>query len=112
MILGLQITTLIFSFAMIYFAVLHFRRGELNRLEIISWLVIWGFALLAIIFPDPLQAFARQFKFARLFDLIVVGGLILVILMVSKAYISTNRIERKLEKFVRSEALKNVKKSK
>lgn len=112
MILGLQIITLTFSFIMIYFAILHYKRKEINRLEITAWLVVWVFTVFAIIFPDLLQSFAKQFRFARLFDMMVTGGLILVIMMVSKAYISTTRTEKKLEKLVRKDALKNVKKAK
>jgi len=110
MIIGLQIVTLLFSFVMVYFAALHYKRGEIDRIEIIVWFIVWSFAIVAIVFPDLLQSFAKEFKFARLFDMMVVGGLILVIAMVSKAYISTRRIEKKVEKLVREEALKNVKK--
>ena len=108
MILGLQITTLAFSFVMIYFAILNYKRGELKRSEVIVWL----FVIFAIIFPDLLQSFAKEFRFARLFDMMVVGGMILVIAMVSKMYIRTNRTQKKLDEFVRKEALKNVKKGK
>ncbi|KKR71432.1 MAG: hypothetical protein UU12_C0001G0015 [Candidatus Woesebacteria bacterium GW2011_GWA2_40_7b] len=112
MILGLQIITLLFALTMVYFAVLNFKRREIDRSEMVVWVGVWTFAIIAIIFPDSLQLFARNFKFARLFDMMVVGGLILVIMMVSKAYISTRRTEKKLEKFVRKDALKNVKKGK
>lgn len=112
MIFGLQIVSLAFSLVMIYFAVLHYRRKELNNLEIAIWLGVWSFAIITIIFPDLLKTFAKEFKFARLFDMMVVGGLILVIAMVSKAYVATKRMEKKLEDYVRKEALKDVKKTK
>lgn len=112
MILGLQIISLAFTFGMLYFATLHYRRGELNTQEVVVWFGVWIFAIFAIVFPDLLQTFAKQFKFARLFDMMVIGGLILVITMVSRAYISTRRMEKKLEDFVRKEALKDVKKDK
>ena len=112
MILGLQITALTFSFIMIYFAILNYKRREINRFEITFWIVVWVFAIFAILFPDVLQNFAKQFRFARLFDMMVVGALIVVIAMVSRVYIVTNKITKKLEKFVRSDALKNVKKGK
>jgi hypothetical protein len=112
MILGLQITTLAFSFVMIYFAILNYKRGELKRSEVVIWVIVWLFVIFAIIFPDLLQSFAKEFRFARLFDMMVVGGMILVIAMVSKMYIRTNRTQKKLDEFVRKEALKNVKKGK
>lgn len=110
MILGLQIIAILFALAMIYFALLHHRRGELDRAEIISWVVIWVFALFVIVFPELLRSFARNFFITRLFDLIVVGGFILVISMAVKTYIGTKRMEKKLENYIREVALGNVKK--
>ena len=74
------------------------------------WTGIWLFAVLAIVFPDLLQTFAKEFKFARLFDMMVVGAFILVFTMVAKAYIAARRMERKIDDYVRQDALKNVKK--
>ena len=112
MILGLQIIAILFAFAMIYFALLHYRRGEIDKTEILSWVVIWTATILIVIFPEFLRRFALSFFITRLFDLIVVGGFILVISMVARIYVKTRRIEKKLEELIRDEALKNVKKKK
>ncbi|RLC31499.1 hypothetical protein DRH13_02975, partial [Candidatus Woesebacteria bacterium] len=106
MILGLQIIAIIFAFLMIYLAVLHRRRGELDRTEIISWVTIWVVTIIIVIFPEILRTFARTFFITRLFDLMVVGGFVLVIVMVARTYISTKRMEKKLEDYVRRESLK------
>lgn len=108
MIIGLQIVTLLFSLCMIYFAALHYRRKEISKFEMFVWLGAWLFASFAIVFPDALQSFARTFRFARLFDMMVVGGMILVIIMVSRVYITSNRIQKKIEKMVRKHAIKNA----
>ena len=110
MILGLQIIAIIFAFLMIYFAVLHRRRGELDRTEIISWVTIWAVTIFIVIFPEILRTFAKTFFITRLFDLMIVGGFVLVIVMVTRAYVSTKRMEKKLEDYVRRESLKDVKK--
>ncbi len=110
MILFLQIIAILFSFAMVYFAVLHYKRGELDGNEIMSWLVIWTVVILIILFPDIIRTFSQKVLLTRLFDLVIVGGFVLVIFMVTRAYLSTKRIEKKLEKYIRQEALKNVKK--
>jgi len=110
MILGLQIIAIIFALLMIYFAVLHRRRGELDRIEIISWTTVWVVTIFIVIFPEILRTFAKTFFITRLFDLMVVGGFVLVIAMVTRTYVSTKRMEKKLEDYVRREALKNVKK--
>lgn len=112
MILGLQITALMFSFIMIYFALLHFRRRELESVEIVVWFTVWLFAIFAIVFPDIFQVYARQFKFARLFDMMVVGGIIIIFAMVARVYLAVKRTEKKLEELVRKESFKHVKKRK
>ncbi len=110
MILGLQIIAIIFAFLMIYLAILHRRRGEIDRTEIISWVTIWIVTIFIVIFPEILRTFAKTIFITRLFDLMVVGGFVLVIAMVTRTYVSTKRMEKKLEDYVRQEALKNVKK--
>lgn len=106
MIIGLQVIALLFAFSMIYVAVLHYKRGEINGLEICSWLIMWTVAVVVIIFPELLKTFASTFLVTRVFDLMVIGGFILVISMVSSAYIKTKRNEKRLEELVRKLSLK------
>lgn len=110
MIIGLQIIALLFAFSMVYFAVLHYKRGEINSTEIISWLVMWTFAVVVIIFPELLRSLASTFLVTRVFDLMVIGGFVLVISITSIAYIRTKKLEKKLEELVRREALDKKKK--
>lgn len=106
MIIGLQIIAILFSFTMIYFAILNFKRREINGLEIASWLTIWTATILIVIFPEFLKTFAKTFLFARVFDMMVVGAFILVIALASSAYIKTRRNEKKLEELVRKLSLR------
>jgi hypothetical protein len=106
MIIGLQIIALLFAFCMIYFAVLHFKRGEIGGIEIACWLIMWTGVVVVVIFPELLQTFAGTFLVTRVFDLMVIGGFILVISMVAVAYVRTKRLEKKLEELVRKLSLK------
>ncbi len=112
MILGLQIIALIFSLIMIYFAYLHYRRGEINGLEILFWFIAWVGAIFMALFPGVFRVFSATIAISRAFDLAMIGGFILVIPIVYSAYIRTRRIEKKLEELVREEAKKQVKKEK
>ncbi len=113
MILGLQVAAIVFSLTMIYLAVLHFKKGEIDSMEIASWIVIWVITILIVIFPDIVRVFAQSFAVSRLLDLLIAGGFVLVISMVASTYVKSRRIEKKLEDFIRKEALKNIdKKSK
>lgn len=109
MIIGLQIIALIFAFSMIYFVVLHFKRGEISKSEIISWIIMWAAAIVIIVFPELLRKFASTFLVTRVFDLMVIAGFILVISLVTSSYIRTKKLEKKLEDMVRREALKKSK---
>ena len=106
MIIGLQIIALLFSFTMIYFAVLNYKRGEINGSEIASWLVIWVGTVVVIIFPELLRSLASTFLVTRVFDLMVIGGFILVITLVGTSYVRTKKNEKKLEELVRKLSLK------
>ncbi len=77
MIILLQIIAIFFSLIMVYFAVLHYQRGELEKTEIVSWVIIWAGVLLIAFFPDMVSQFSRQVLVTRLFDLMVLGGFIL-----------------------------------
>lgn len=112
MILGLQLIAIIFALIMIYFAYLHFMRGELGTGEIISWWVIWAATIVIIIFPDLLSGFARTISITRVFDLMVIGGFILVIFLSYKAYIETKSLKRKIDEFIREESLLELKNDK
>lgn len=85
---------------------LHYKRGEINGMEIGSWLLMWGSAIIIIIFPELLRSFAKTFLVTRVFDLMVIGGFILVISLVANAYLISKKNEKKIEELVRREALK------
>lgn len=106
MIIGLQVISILFALCMIYFALHSYKRGELGAMEITSWLVVWAFAIVVVIFPELLRRFALTFLVTRVFDLMVIGGFILVIGLVGSAYIRTKRLEKKLEELVRKLSLK------
>jgi len=112
MIIGLQITSILFALTMIYFAILNFKRKEIEATELIVWILIWIVTIFVVIFPNILREFSQKFSVTRLFDLMVVGGFILVISMASFVYIKTKRFEKKMEKMVRKDSLKKIKSSK
>lgn len=108
MILGLQIIALIFALIMIYFAYLHFRRGEINGLEILFWFIAWIGAIFVALFPEVFRVFSATIAISRAFDLAMIGGFMLVIPIVYSAYIRTKRVEKKLEELIRKDALKGL----
>lgn len=109
MIIGLQVISILFALSMIYFAIHSYKRGELGAMEIASWIVVWTLVIIVVVFPELLRSFANTFLVTRVFDLMVVGGFIVVIGIVSSAYVRTKRLEKKLEELIRREALNKSK---
>ena len=109
MILGLQIIALLFALIMIYFAYLHYRKGEINGIEILFWLIAWIGAIFIVLFPQLFRAFSQTIAISRAFDLAVLGGFIITIPLIYLAYVRTKRLEKKLEELIRREALKDIK---
>ncbi len=109
MIIGLQIIGILFALFMIYFALLHYKKAELNGLEIYSWIIIWIIVILMVIFPSVVRTYAMEFAISRVLDLMIGGALILVFIMVGSAYIRVNKLEKRMEELVRKLALKEKK---
>lgn len=112
MILGLQVIAIVFALIMIYFAYVHYKKGDINGTEILFWFAAWTGAVLIIIFPEVFSLFARTIAISRAFDLAVIGGFILVIPVVYLSYVKTRKLEKKLEDLVRIEAIKEAQKGK
>jgi hypothetical protein len=106
MIIGLQVIAILFALSMIYFALHSYKRGELGVMEIASWLILWVLVIVVVIFPELLRTFASGFLVTRVFDLMVIGGFVLVIGMVASSYVRTKKLEKKFEDLIRREALK------
>ncbi len=109
MILGLQIIGILFSLIMVYFALLHYKKGHLNGMEIASWIIIWVLVILIVIFPEVVRIYANSFAVSRVLDLLIAGAFIVLFVMVSSAYIRVSTLEKRIEELVRKLALKEKK---
>lgn len=109
MILGLQITGILFSLSMIYFALLHYKKGNLSGMEIYSWIAIWVAVILIVLFPEIVRTYAVSFSVSRVLDLLIAGGFIVVIIMVTSAYLRVSQTEKRIDELVRKLALKEKK---
>lgn len=109
MIIGLQITGILFSLFMIYLALLHYKKGQLNGIEISSWIVIWIAVILIVIFPEVVRVYAESFAVSRVLDLLIGGAFVVIFIMVGSAYVRVNKLEKRIEDLIRRLALKEKK---
>lgn len=111
MIIGIQILAIIFSFSMIYFAVINYKKKDLSFTEVASWTILWIATTIFVIFPELLRRFSMTFLVTRVFDFMVIVGFILVISMSGSAYMRVRRNEKKIEDLVRYDAIRNADKT-
>lgn len=103
--IGIQILAIIFALWMIYFTNLHFRRKEFTRTEFLFWMVLWVGLMLVVLFPGTVGFVLKAFSISRTFDLVVIVGIIVLFGVTFRNYVLLRRLEKRLEMFVRTEAL-------
>ncbi len=108
--IGVQLLALALALTALYLSFLYYKRKDFTKKELIFWAIIW-FALIFVAFvPHSLDFFIKTFGFSRAMDLIFTFGFVILFFLSFHNYIIIHRIEKKIEKLVRDEALKDVKK--
>ena len=106
--IGIQILAIIFALWMIYFSFLHFRRHEFKKAEFLFWQILWIGLIAVVIFPKSVNFILKAFSISRTFDLVVIVGIIVLFGVTFRSYVNIKRLEKKVEDFVRDEALKDL----
>jgi hypothetical protein len=102
----IQLLGLIFGTAMLYFTFVKYKRKELSELELIVWFGGWVLLILIAIVPSILDFIIAPLNFYRRLDFFVVLGFFTLLGLSFYNYSVTKKMERKLEIFVRKEAIK------
>ncbi len=102
----IQFIGVIFGSAMLYFTFVKFKRRELSELELTAWFVGWVMLILVAIIPSIIDFIIEPLNFYRRLDFFVVLGFFILLGLSFYNYSVTKKMERKLEIFVRREALK------
>ncbi|MFA5070029.1 MAG: DUF2304 domain-containing protein [Patescibacteria group bacterium] len=110
--IGIQIIAILFALWMIYFSYLHFRRGEFKKIEFFFWQILWIGLVTVVIFPRSVNFVLRTFSISRTFDLVVIVGIIVLFGVSFRSYVIIKRVEKKVENFVRDQALEDIDKEK
>ncbi len=101
----IQLLGVIFGLAMLYFTFVKYKRRELTRQEFMFWLACWALLIIVALVPYALDPIIAPLHFYRRLDFFVVLGFFVLLLLGFHSYTSLKRLEKKLEKFVREEAL-------
>ena len=103
----IQFLGVIFGTAMMYFTFVKYKRKELSRLESSMWFIGWILLIIIGLFPFMLDFLVAPLHFYRRLDFFVVLGFFLLLGLGFYNYSLVKKMEQKLERYVRSEALQS-----
>lgn len=102
---GIQLIAVAFAGLMIFVTYNSYRRAQLRIYEFGLWMAIWAGLALISIFPDRLRSVIAPLQIARLLDLVIIAGLLLLSAIVFSLNRSVRRLEDRLAALVRNLAL-------
>ncbi|MCL4460019.1 MAG: DUF2304 domain-containing protein [Chloroflexi bacterium] len=108
MITGIQIVAVVFSFLMLYITFLHFKRRELTTRETLFFGLLWVGAIFLTIFPKSVDFLLKTFRILRLMDLATIVGFMVLIALSFHNFLTIRKLEEKIEKLVRYNALNKI----
>jgi len=106
----IQFLGIVFGVSMMYFTFVRYKRQELKGTELIIWFAGWIGLIIVAIIPSVLDFIIDPLNFYRRLDFFVVVGFFALLGLGFYNYSCTKRMERKLEIFVRREAIKRQQK--
>ena len=93
---------------MMYFTFVKYKRKELNKIEFMVWFGGWILLALVAIKPSSLDFISGHLKFYRRLDFFVVLGFFVLLGLGFFNYSTVKKLEKKLEVYVRTEALEEA----
>lgn len=103
-----QLLASIFALFMLYIVSIHKKRASLSPAEVVFWYLTWGGFIVIALFPNLLKGAVDVLNFSRVFDLLTVIGMMIITSLVITNYFQQKENARKLERFVRKEAINHA----
>ncbi|GIK83883.1 MAG: hypothetical protein BroJett025_05050 [Patescibacteria group bacterium] len=106
-----QIGATLFALFMMYVVSIHKNKSKLSLIEMSFWYSMWGLFVIIALFPDLLTGITQRLSFQRVFDLLLVLALMVLTVLVVLSYFMQKENQKKLEEFVRKQAIDERKKA-
>ena len=103
----LLFVVLLFSFLMIYITFLNYKKNFFTLLENIIWQIIWIFAIFLSLRPKSVDIYIEVYFQTNFFYVLTILGIFFLILTTFYFYTTIKILEKKIDKLIRSEALKD-----
>lgn len=105
--IGIQILSITFIFLMLYVIRIHYKKGELPKVEAIFWTLILLIVGIMVMVEQSANYIRNLFSVTRLTDVIVIFSLMGVFVLLIENRIQINKLRLKLDKLVRDRAMDN-----
>lgn len=105
--LGIQILSITFIFLMLYVIRIHYKKGELPKVETIFWTLVLLIVGIMVMIEQSANYIRSLFSVTRLTDVIVIFSLMGVFVLLIENRIQINKLRIKLDKLVRDRAMDN-----
>ena len=103
--LGIQILVIAFIFPMLYVVRIHYKKGDLPKIEAYFWASVLLLVGILVIVEQTANLIRSLFSVTRLTDVVVIFALMGVFVLLVENRIQINNLRRKLESLVRDRAL-------
>lgn len=105
-----QIIAVFFALFMLYVTRAHTLRQRFSVTETLFWYSLWSVFIFAALFPDLLKGITELLHFSRVFDLLLVGALMVLTVIVVLNYFQQRANARRWEEFIRQRAIDHTRK--
>ena len=105
---AVQLLACAFAAAMMYGTYVAYRRRQFGTGGLVLWERIWAGLVFVSLVPGLFQPLARSLRVARLMDLVVVVGMLVLGAVTFRNYVMVQRLHSQLEQLVRAQALADV----
>ncbi len=105
--IDIQILSVTFIFLMLYVVRIHYKKGELPKVEAIFWASVLFAVGILVIVAQSADYIRRLFSVTRLTDVIVIFSFMGVFVLLIENRIQINKLRLKLDKLVRDRAMGN-----
>jgi hypothetical protein len=103
--IALQVMSVIFGLFMMYVARIHWVKQHIGVHEFSLWLSIWFVFIFIAIFPQTVGDIAQTLHVGSVFNLLVILALMLLVYLTFNNRIAYQKLEKKLEKVIRKNAI-------
>jgi len=104
-----QILAVLFALWMMYEVFIHSKKKIFTQFELAAWFSLWCFFIVIAVFPELLLGIAHKLFFSRVFDLLVVGTLMVLSILIFLSYFSHKENTLKLNRLITELALNDGK---